>query len=365
MRILFVGAFNLQWSADFPRAWGLKQDGNQVFCFDYRYKIRDETQEHNNINRKPLNIKANLGNTLKSKLRMFYNNKSMSYFEARNFKFYRKWIEVKHYYLKGFWKISKRLLYEVKKNQYDLVFLSKIHFLPYKIIPEINKYAKTWYFIMDPLSTVLKINAHKYAALSTWSSATFSSVNTFFKKNRAHSYHIIEGYDQNVFNSINGSKKTIDVIFAGAKSVKRERFIKLLEENDINVICYGIGWENKSIYIKELTNKYRESKIILNFTRGNIGFSDRVFYAMGSGSFLLSEYCKDLETFFKRKIHLDWFKTENELVSLIKFYLENDVIRKKIADEGNKYVSENFSWEKTMEKILHIVTENNIDGEYK
>jgi len=365
MRILFVGAFNVPWSADFPRARGLKQDGNQVFCFDYRYKIKDETQKQSNINQKPQNIITLLRNILKSKLRMIYPKKLVSYFEASNFQFYRKWIEVKQNYLKGFWRISKRLLYEVKKNQYDLVFLCKINFLPYKIIPKINKYSKTWYFIMDPLSTVLKINAYKYAVLSSWSSATFSSVNTFFKKKGAHSFHIIEGYDSNIFKSINGSRKVIDVIFAGAKSSKREKFINLLKKNDVSVICYGNGWENKSIYINELVNKYRESKIILNFTRGNIGFSDRVFYAMGSGSFLLSEYCKDLEKFFKRKIHLDWFKSENELVSLINYYLENDIIRKNIATEGNKYVNENFRWEKIMERILHIVKENNNNSQIK
>ena len=80
---------------------------------------------------------------------------------------------------------------------------------------------------------------------------------------------------------------------------------------------------------------------------------------MGSGSFLLSEYCKDLEKYFKRKIHLDWFKSENELVSLINYYLENDVIRENIAAEGNKFVSENFSWEKIMRIIIDIVKEDN------
>jgi len=354
MRILFVGAFNVPWSADFPRAWGLKQDGNQVFCFNYRYKIKDETQKYIDIKHKPQNIKTLLINTLKSKSKMLKNVNS--YFYTRNFPFYRKWTEI--YYLMGFWKISKRLLYEIKRNQYDLVFLCKINFLPNKIIPKINKYSKTWYFIMDPLSTVLKFNAHKYAALSTWSSATFSSVNTFFKKNSANSFHIIEGYDSNIFKAINGTRKVIDVIFTGAKTSKREKFINVLKKNDISVICYGKGWKNKSIYINELANKYRESKIILNFTRGNIGFSDRILYAMGSGSFLLSEYCKDLEKYFERKIHLDWFKSEKELISLINYYLENDVIRKNIAAEGNKYASENFSWEKIMKRIIHIVKEN-------
>ena len=129
MRILFVGAFNVPWSADFPRAWGLKQDGNQVFCFNYKYKIKDETQKNSDINQKPQNIGTLLRNTLKSKSRMSYIKKVNSYFYKRKFPFYRKWID--KFYLIGFWKIIKRLLYEVKKKQYDLVFLSKINFLPF------------------------------------------------------------------------------------------------------------------------------------------------------------------------------------------------------------------------------------------
>ena len=121
------------------------------------------------------------------------------------------------------------------------------------------------------------------------------------------------------------------------------------------MLFVGAGWENKSIYINQMANKYNKSKIILNFTRGNIGFSDRVFLAMGCRSLLISEYCKDLEKLFQKEIHLDWFKNTDELLNRINFYLENEVVREKVAFEGYKFVSENYTWEKITEKILKIV----------
>ena len=103
-----------------------------------------------------------------------------------------------------------------------------------------------------------------------------------------------------------------------------------MKTNKINVICFGPGWRNEPIYLNRLVSKYRKSKIILNFPRQDSGFSDRVFQALGAGSFLLSKFCSDLERVFKKEIHLDWFKTPEECLKLVEFYLEHDNIREKI-----------------------------------
>ena len=76
---------------------------------------------------------------------------------------------------------------------------------------------------------------------------------------------------------------------------------------------------------------------------------------MGTGTFLLSKYCSDLERIFKRKVHLDWFNTYEELVELINFYLKNDDVRETIARRGYKYVSENFTWHHTIKNTIDIV----------
>ncbi|MFX0072313.1 MAG: glycosyltransferase [Candidatus Hermodarchaeota archaeon] len=209
---------------------------------------------------------------------------------------------------------------------------------------------------MDPLYQAIRINAHKYANRATWSNATFSSVNAFFKRNGANSYLITEGINPKIFKpgKVN-VKKTIDIIFVGEKTPKRIKFVDFLRKNNININCYGPGWENKPIYIDKLVNEYKKSKIVLNFTRDKIGFSDRVFLTLGTNSFLISEYCRDLERFFKKGIHLEWFKSPEELLRLSKYYLENDEEREAIAKQGYKIVKENFTWDKIIEKIFKII----------
>jgi len=110
-----------------------------------------------------------------------------------------------------------------------------------------------------------------------------------------------------------------------------------------------------SIYLEKLVETYRKSKIILNFPKIDSGFSDRVFQVLGTKSLLLSKYCSDLERVFKKEIHLDWFNSPEECLELIDFYLKNHNIREKVAQEGYKYVLANFTWEKTVEKIIQVI----------
>ena len=79
---------------------------------------------------------------------------------------------------------------------------------------------------------------------------------------------------------------------------------------------------------------------------------------MGTGSFMLSLYCSDLPKIFQKGKHMDWFKTPEECLKLIKLYLENDELRQKISLEGYNYASNNFSWRKTVSKMLQIIKQN-------
>jgi len=54
----------------------------------------------------------------------------------------------------------------------------------------------------------------------------------------------------------------------------------------------------------------------------------------------------DLKKIFKKGIHLEWFSTSEEFLSLIKYYLENETIREKNAYQGCKFVHENFTFRK-------------------
>ncbi len=331
MKILFVGIFFNPWSTNIPMALELKKLNHNVICFDYRSKSRPR--------RNP-----------------YYNQLMSIINKKRKWTFFRLLMNFDKFYLNGNWRINRQLYHKVKRNKFDLVFLTKTNTINYKLIPKINQFTKTWYFFMDPLFTALKMEAHKYASSCTWSSSTFSTINRLFKRFGANSFFIIQGLDPRIFTPKKGfNKKNTDVIFVGSKTPKRKHYIDFLKENGINITCYGKRWKNNSIYLKDLVEKYHTSKIILNFTRGKFGFSNRIFQAIGTGSFIISEWCEDLTKFFEKGIHLDWFKTSVELLDLIKYYLKNDQIRENIAQQGYNHICKNFTWHIIMKRICYII----------
>ncbi|MFX1274380.1 MAG: glycosyltransferase [Promethearchaeota archaeon] len=358
LKILYVGYFSVPWSADHSRARGFKKLGHRVFKFYYRYNkklpviLNDYQDKKLNNNKIIIRILKKTDLIFRELIRLILLK------IPQNIPFFQKILEIKKFYLNGNWKMNKQLIQEIKMNKYDLIFLAKSDTINYHSIKKFNHFSKTWYFIMDPLKTALEINADKYASLCTGSSATFSNVTKLFKKRGATAFHITEGYDIDIYKpDIKSSEKDIDVVFAGSKSPKRERFINFLKKNGISVICYGSGWKNSSVYLYELADVYRRSKIVLNFVRDLSGFSDRVLLAMGTGSFLLSEYCHDLKKFFKKEEHLDWFQDMDNMLEKIKYYIQNPALRENIAQKGYEFVKNNFSWEKIMEKIINLIFE--------
>ncbi len=311
MRILFVGVFNKPWSSNIPIAQELRDENHYVKIFDYR----------------SISLKFR-------KIKFPYYIKLINYLihKSINMHFLPDKLKDFKFYLIGNRGMNKLLFSEVSKNKYDLILFAKVNTINYKLIPKINKFSNTFYYFMDPLGVAYNIGAYRYASLSTWSSASTRVMNKLFKKKGVNSYYILEGYNEKIFKSGEENKhKQIDVIFVGSIDSTRERFINYLRDNKIKVICFGLRWENKPIYLERLVKEYRRSKIILNFPRQDSGFSDRVFQALGTGSFLLTKFCSDLERVFKKEIHLDWFKTPEECLKLVEFYLENDGIREKIS----------------------------------
>jgi spore maturation protein CgeB len=255
--------------------------------------------------------------------------------------------------------MNRKLLRIVRDNHFDLVLIAKGDTVNYNLIPIINRYSKTWYFFMDPLNISHEIRAHKYVKFCDWCSATTRAMTTLFKRISKKSYYVLEGYDEKIFNPGKGnSNKKIDVIFVGTIDSLREKYISYLRKHDINVLCHGAGWENKPIYLKKLVKKYRTSKIILNFPKKDSGFSDRVFHALGTGSFLLSKYCSDLKRLFKKRVHLEWFNSPEECLELVKYYLHHNIDREKIAKEGYNFALKHFTWNNTVEKIIQNINKN-------
>ncbi|MDO8610847.1 MAG: glycosyltransferase, partial [bacterium] len=81
-------------------------------------------------------------------------------------------------------------------------------------------------------------------------------------------------------------------------------------------------------------------------------FNERTFQVLGSGGFLLTDHvCKAQDVFAIDK-EISTYSNYDELAAKVKYYLDNDEMRKKIAENGHARSIKDFSWRSWAEKII-------------
>ena len=105
---------------------------------------------------------------------------------------------------------------------------------------------------------------------------------------------------------------------------------------------------------EEAAEKFSQSKIVLNISIKD-DLNMRVFEALGSGSFLLTNDIPTIHEVFKDGIHLVTYRDTKDAIEKAKYYLAHDDERKKIAEAGYKEVMDNHTYLKRVETILKHV----------
>lgn len=104
---------------------------------------------------------------------------------------------------------------------------------------------------------------------------------------------------------------------------------------------------NRPIIGKELSDLYNNSKICLNIHLGtypgmHTGPNPRTFELLGCRAFEIIDEGHIDKTLLKSERDLVEFKTVDDLVEKIDFYLKNETLRNKIANQGYLTVKENY-----------------------
>lgn len=148
-----------------------------------------------------------------------------------------------------------------------------------------------------------------------------------------------------------------DVVFVG--HYENDGRLELLEEivkagYKLKLFGHGYGWNQyikKSFFLKHLypiknvwdinyCKALSGAKIGLCFLSklNNDSYTRRCFEIPATKTLLLSEFSDDLTTIFKEGVDADFFRNRDELVSKVKFYIENEKVRNKIALNGYKRI---------------------------
>jgi hypothetical protein len=80
--------------------------------------------------------------------------------------------------------------------------------------------------------------------------------------------------------------------------------------------------------------------------------SNRTWITLGCGGFLLTNYQRGLESIFTRGVHLDWYHSQEECLTLIARYLDDEPLRRRIARQGYEYAHRHRTYDVVVGEIL-------------
>jgi hypothetical protein len=145
-----------------------------------------------------------------------------------------------------------------------------------------------------------------------------------------------------------------DVAFIGKPNTpERAEFMQILAKK-FDLKLWGSGWERfglsvaaPDVYASEYRKICAGAKIILGWNIDptiDLYFSNRTWYTLGCGGFLLTAYTPSLEEIFDRGKELDWFESVGECCDKIEYYLQHDQVRRKIASAGYQLAHNEYSY---------------------
>ncbi|MBZ0198446.1 MAG: glycosyltransferase [Ignavibacteriaceae bacterium] len=248
---------------------------------------------------------------------------------------------------------------------------------------EIRKYTKTVsYFFDDPWRQ--KFVRHWINYFDFFTTPDYYMHQTYLFEKIDKAIYMPFGFNKNIYKKLNVDKN-IDVSFIGAYNPYRKWVIDQLKKDGIEVKVYGRFWDKNSPWItqEEMVNVFNRSKINLNLS--NAVFTDvrylasainspkaikqlilnkktreqvkgRHYEINGCGGFQLSYFVPGLNMVYEIEKEIAVFDNVSSLPGLIKFYLMNEPLRSKIAEQGYQRSLSSHTSQNYMKKLIDIVT---------
>jgi spore maturation protein CgeB len=188
-------------------------------------------------------------------------------------------------------------------------------------------------------------------------------------------------------------EKTPEVSFVGTWSRPRERIISFLQKAGINIATYGSGWSASRINQQKMIEIFSNSKInlVLNpapgyFNKNSLGrlffkrsmdkivpdfhflnnfkswihrnipqIKARHFEIPACGGFAISSLADDIKNYFEPDKEMVFYKNIDDLAEKIKYYLEHNKERQKIAQAGYQRIIKEHTYKKRFNKIFQEI----------
>lgn len=142
--------------------------------------------------------------------------------------------------------------------------------------------------------------------------------------------------------------KNIDIGFIGNLTGSRVHLIDRILQK------YSVQYTHSFFNYVETINRTR---INLNMGILPSGNQQRIFEVLSCGGFLLTNEIAKRGKLFKDKEHLVYF-TDNNLLELIDYYLNNPYEMITISENGHKEIIEKHTWTYRVQKIINDIGKN-------
>jgi len=299
---------------------------------------------------------------------------------------------------KGRDKMNKELLEVVQKEKPDLCFFflfgDEIKKQTIKKITRENK-TTTFNWFADDHFRFCNFSKY-YAPLFNWVSTTDSqAIKKYNKIGYKNAIKTQWACNQFLYKPSN-IEKIYDVSFIGQPHSDRRKVVDKIKKAGINIKCWGNGWENGRVSQDEMIKIFSQSKINLNLTKssGNINLKalasiflkkelnnslkivspkywlgnfqfilnkkreqikGRNFEIPGSGGFLLTSDADNLTDYYQDGKEIVIYKDIDDMINKIKYYLEHNQERERIAKAGYERTLREHTYEKRFNNIFKTI----------
>lgn len=269
-------------------------------------------------------------------------------------------------------RMNREFLNRLKKEKPDflLMSLSYDEFSPETLlkIKQISPNTTTIHFFGDDEWRYDDWSRH-YAPFFDFIIISEKDISEYKKDGIGSNVYFLHGVNESRFKPTNSEKK-YDVSFLGGAISDRPEYISFLARKKLNLMVSGRGWEeypqlNKvslpHLSQEEYLEAINQSKINLSFSKGLIKGSKggqlkgRVFEVMACNSFLLIEDFPNSNLFF-RDINRIIFKTKEELLKKVNYFLKNSNEREKVAEDFYNQVLKNYTWEAQFQNFFNFIS---------
>ena len=158
------------------------------------------------------------------------------------------------------------------------------------------------------------------------------------------SYWFPNSYPDDLMSNLN-LEKTEDIGFCG-NVLNRGHIIDSLDKYNIKKDIFVIG--------DDMVNAINSYKIHLNCNISN-DINYRTFETTGCGTFLLTNYTPGLEKLFDIGKEIVVYNDLNDLDNKVKYYLENEEEREKIALAGYNRAKKDHTYFERSKRIIYII----------